>query len=87
VKYGKLCQEEATQLKWLSEALLLLFIGLCTSINHISLLLKISSVFFISFRFLDPDPPYLLEELSKSMGKKFHQLNKAITTLVRANLN
>ena len=33
-------------------------------------------------RFLDPDPPHLLSELSKSMGKKYYKLNMAITTLV-----
>ena len=34
------------------------------------------------YRFLDPDPPSLLTELGKTMGKKYHSLNKAITTLV-----
>lgn len=40
------------------------------------------SCVMIFTRFLDPDPPSLLAELGKSMNKKYHQLNKAITTLV-----
>ena len=45
-------------------------------------LIKAPNLCFFLSRFLDPDLPYLLAELNKSMGKKFHQLNKAITTLV-----
>lgn len=45
------------------------------------------SCVIIFTRFLDPDPPSLLAEVGKSMSKKYHQLNKAITTLVSAKLN
>ena len=35
------------------------------------------------FSFLDPDPRNLLDKLGESVNKKYHQLNHAITTLVR----
>ena len=39
------------------------------------------------FRYLDPDPPTLLSELDQTVNKKFHKLNKAITTLVSVTQN
>ncbi len=51
-------------------------------IDHIDLIYVIGQCCRHGFRYLDPDPPTLLTELDQTVNKKFHKLNKALTTLV-----
>lgn len=61
---------------------LLIYLFVVGMVSHVYTYIHVC---VFGFRFLDPDPSSLLSELSKSMGEKYHQLNKAIATLVSIN--